>query len=227
MGEVVGWAFLAALNPTLAAATTLMLLLDRPGRLMLGYWLGSMFVSLTLGLVIVFALKGSNVVSTTRNTASPVVDFVLAAIFLVLAGVLATGRDRGVQERRQNRKAKRGQENKTPKWQQQLSKGTPRTTFIIGALLGLPGASYLAGLENIDKLKYSTAVTILLVIGFNLVQLILLEVPMIAFKIAPTQTPVAIDATKDWALTHWRVCAVWGLLIVGTIFVIKGIIAVA
>ena len=227
MGAVVGWAFFAAVNPTLIAATTVMLLLDRPGRLMLGYWLGSMFMSVTLGLVIVFALQGSSAVSTTKNTASPAADFVFGAILFILAVVLATGRDRSVQERRQSHKAQRGKENETPKWQQQLSKGTARTTFIVGAVLGLPGAAYLAGLGHIEKLNYSTAVTVLLVIGFNLVQLLLIEIPMIAFAVAPTKTPIAIQGTKDWALVHWRKCAVWGLVALGAIFVIKGIVAVA
>jgi hypothetical protein len=224
MGEVFAWAFLAALNPTLLAATTVMLLLDHPGRLMLGYWLGAMFCSVTLGLVIVFALEGPSTVNTTKNTLSPIADFVLAAICLILAGVLARGLNQDAEERHQSRRAKHGHENKTPKWQQQLSKGTARTTFVIGALLSLPGASYLVGLNNIHKLHYSTTVTVLLVIGFNLVQLLLIEIPMIAFRIAPTQTPIAIEHTKQWALTHWRICAVWGLLIIGGALAIKGII---
>jgi hypothetical protein len=36
----------AALNPTLLTATTLMLLLPSPSRLMLGYWLGAMTISI-------------------------------------------------------------------------------------------------------------------------------------------------------------------------------------
>jgi Sap, sulfolipid-1-addressing protein len=223
MGEVVAWAFLAALNPTLLAATTVMLLLERPLRLMLGYWLGAMFVSVTLGLVIVFALEGSSTVRTTKNTLSPIADFVLAAICLVLAGLLASGRHRAVKERRQSRRAKGGGEKKTPKWQQQLSKGSARTTFVIGVVLSLPGASYLAGLNNIHKLHYSSAVTVLLVIGFNLVQLLLIEIPMVAFKVAPAQTPVAIEHAKEWAHTHWRTAAVWGLLLIGVALAVKGI----
>lgn len=224
MGEVVVWAILAALNPTLLAATTVMLLLERPFRLMLGYWLGAMFAGVTLGLVIVFALEGSSTVKTTKSTVSPIVDFVLAVIFLILAIVLARGRDEGVEKRRQSRRARRGTEKETPRWQQQLSKGTARTTFVIGALLSLPGATYLAGLDNIHKLHYATAVTVLLVIGFNLAQLLLIEIPMVAFKVAPTQTPVAVARAKEWALAHWRTAAVWGLLLLSVALGVKAII---
>jgi hypothetical protein len=43
------------LNPTLLAATTLMLLLDKPARLLLGCCLGAMLTGVRLGLVIVLA----------------------------------------------------------------------------------------------------------------------------------------------------------------------------
>ena len=45
MERVVLLSLTAALNPTLVAATTLMLLLPNPSRLMLGYWLGAMMTS--------------------------------------------------------------------------------------------------------------------------------------------------------------------------------------
>ena len=89
-----------------------------------------------------------------------------------------------------------------PRWQQALGRGSPRTTFVIGALLTLPGASYLAGLSRIDKLNYSTAETVLLVVAFNLVMLALLEIPLLCFAIAPDWTVGAIDRAKAWIGRH-------------------------
>ena len=77
MGQVFLFSLLAALNPVLVGASTVMLLLPNPKRLMLGYLLGALMTSITLGLVIVFALKGSSTVSTTENTISPAVDLAL------------------------------------------------------------------------------------------------------------------------------------------------------
>ena len=57
----------ASLNPTLIAATTVMLLLERPSRLMLGYLLGAYMTSITLGLVIVFSLSNSSTTNTTET----------------------------------------------------------------------------------------------------------------------------------------------------------------
>jgi len=95
---------------------------------------------------------------------------------------------------------------------------------VVGALLTLPGASYLAGLSRIDKLNYSTAETVLLVLAFNLVMLVLLEVPLLGFAIAPGWTMNAIDRAKAWAGRHGRRFAVIALSVLGGLLVIKGLL---
>jgi hypothetical protein len=142
---------------------------------------------------------------------------------LAISFVLYTGRAERLRERRQERRAEKP-DKPPPRWQRELSKGSPRTTFVIGALLTLPGASYLAGLDEIHKLKYSTTVTVLIVIGFNIVMLWLLEVPLAAFLIAPESTPRAIDRAKAWVSRHAHMFAVRGTAAVGILLVIKGII---
>jgi hypothetical protein len=223
MSQVILLSLTASLNPTLVAATTVMLLLDKPSRLMLGYLLGAYMTSITLGLVIVFSLSNSSATNTTENTLSPAVDIGLGAIALAVAFVLYSGRHERLRERRRARKAAKPDKG-PPRWQRELSKGSARTTFIVGALLTLPGASYLAGLHEIHKLKYSTSATVLLVIGFNLVMLWLLEVPLACFSVAPEWTPRAIDRAKAWVSRHAHVFAVRGLAAVGALLVIKGIV---
>ena len=52
---------------------------------MLGYWLGAMFVSVTLGLVIVFALEGSSAVQTREFA---VWGLVVICVLLAARGIL-------------------------------------------------------------------------------------------------------------------------------------------
>ena len=223
MGQIILLALTASLNPTLVAATTVMLLLDKPARLMLGYLLGAYMTSITLGLVIVFSLSNTSATKTTQNTVSPAADIALGAIALALSWVLYTGRHERLRQRRQARKATQPDKG-PPRWQRELSKGSARATFIVGALLTLPGASYLAGLDHIHKLKYSTTVTVLIVIGFNLVMLWLLEVPLASFAVAPEWTPRAIARAKAWVSQHALVFAVRGSAAIGALLVIKGIV---
>jgi len=200
-----------------------MLLLSRPARLMRGYLLGALVTSITLGLVIVFSLPSSSATSTTRNTLSPAVDIALGGLALLVAWVLGTGRHERLAERRRAGRAAKPDKG-PPRWQRELSKGSARTTFVIGALLTLPGASYLAGLDEIHKLNYSTTATVLLIVGFNVVMLWLLEVPLVSFAIAPDWTPHAIDRAKAWVSRHARLFAVRGFAAVGALLIIKGIV---
>jgi len=223
MGEVILLSLTASLNPTLVACTTLMLLLDHPARLMLGYLLGAYLTSITLGLIIVFSLPNSGATNTTENTLSPSVDIALGAICLIISFVFYTGRVERLRERRATRKAQKPDKG-PPRWQRELSKGSPRITFVVGALLTLPGASYQAGLHQIHQLHYATAVTVLIVIGFNLVMMWLLEVPLVSFLVAPDRTPQAIDRAKAWVSRHAHTFVVRGFAAIGALLIIKGII---
>jgi hypothetical protein len=216
-------ALTAALNPILLGASTVMLLLPSPQKLMLGYLLGALMTSITLGLVIVFALKGSSAVSTTQNTINPAVDIAIGAILLIAAYVLATGRNKRFAERRRARKGPK-EDKGPPRWQQALSKGSARTTFVVGALLTLPGASYLAGLHNIEKQHLSTSVTVVAVVGFNLIMLILLELPLLSYTVAPNWTPGAIERAKAWVARNGHQAAVIALSAIGGALIIKGIV---
>jgi Sap, sulfolipid-1-addressing protein len=223
MGQVLVFSLTSAANPTLIAAVTVMLLLPHPERLMRGFFLGAMAMGMTVGLVIVFALKNASVVHTAKHTANPIADVVLAAIFLVIALVLGTGRDKRVEERRAHRKGPK-QDKGPPRWQRALDKGDPRITFVVGALLSLPGASYLAALDGIIKLKPGTVSAILLVLLSNVIGLVLLEVPMVSFAVAPDWTPAAIDRAKRWFARNWRMIAVIGTALIGLLLAIRGVI---
>jgi hypothetical protein len=223
MGRIILLSLTASLNPTLLAATTVMLLLERPTRLMFGYLIGALMTSITLGLVIVFSLSDSGVTNTTENTLNPTVDIAIGGLMLLIAYVLSSGRQERYVERRRERKAAKPDKG-PPRWQRELSKGSPRTTFVIGAVLTLPGASYLAGLTTIHKQHYSTAGTVLVVLGFNLVMLWLLEVPLISFLVAPDWTPRAIERAKAMVGRHALKFAIRGLTVIGALLVLKGVV---
>lgn len=198
MSRVLLFSLTAALYPTLLAATMVMLVLPHPERLLLGYLLGALTTSVTLGLLIVFALDGSSSATTTaKDTINPVFDLVLGALILVIVSVVATGHDTWRRERSARRRAARAQKG-PPKWKQKLSAGTARTTFVIGALLTLPGTSYLAALSATAKLDLSNIEMVLTVVGINVIMLMLLEVPLIGYTLSPDKTAAAIERGSAW-----------------------------
>src|ERR1700734_214083 len=86
-------ALVAMVNPSLLAATTVMMLLPQRRRLMTGYLLGAYTTSLVAGLVIVYSLHGSSVAKTSTHLLSPSGDIAIGAIALSVALVMATGHD--------------------------------------------------------------------------------------------------------------------------------------
>ena len=147
----------------------------------------------------------------------------LGVIALILAYVLWKGWVEVLRKRRaEHRKPK--PDKGPPRWQRALSKGTPRMTFVIGAVLTLPGASYIAGIHAIHELHYSTAASIGLLLYFNLVMMLLLEIPLLCFTFAPDWTPGAIARAKAWVGERAYLLASRGLLIIGLLLILKGII---
>jgi hypothetical protein len=219
------YAFTAALNPTLLGATTVMLLLDHPKRLLLGYLAGAMLTSVTLGLVIVFALDGS--ASTAQHTLSPAMDLALGAILLLVAWVVRPSRQPnggGWLEARRRRKEEEKGDKQPPKWQRTLSKGSARTTFVVGALLTLPGASYLIGLHKIAGSDPSTVAAVAAVLAFNVIMLALLELPLIGYVFAPDWTPRAVDRFKEWFSRNARRLGFRAALVIGALLIVRGLI---
>ena len=224
MSQVFVFAITAAFNPTLLAAVTVMLVLDNPKRLLLGYLLGAMMTSITLGLVIVFTLGGSSSgTSTAKHTVNPIIDITLGLLVLVVAFVVATGRDHKRRARSERKKAEKA-DKPPPKWQQALSGGSARTTFVVGALLTLPGASYLAGLSDIAKQDLSTTATVLTVVGFNLIMLSLLEVPLLGYAFSPEKTSAAVHRFSAWLNRSGGRIALVLALVVAIALIARGLV---
>ncbi len=226
MGDVFLLAFLAALYPSLLAATTVMLLLPHPKRLLLGYLCGAAMTSVTLGLIIVFALRHAGLAKTTQVTLGPGEDIALGCLALAIAFVLHSGRDQKLVERRRVHKAAKGEGKQgPPRWQQALGRGSARTTFVVGALLTLPGATYITALYRISDENLADPVTVLVVLAFNAIMLMLLEIPLLAYTFAPDWTPKAIERFKRKLSERGRIWGVRVATALGFLMIARGVVA--
>ncbi|MDX6726239.1 MAG: Sap, sulfolipid-addressing protein, partial [Baekduia sp.] len=135
--------------------------------------------------------------------------------------VVATGRDRRRRARSARKKAERAG-SPPPRWQQALSGGSARTTFVVGALLTLPGASYLAGLSELAKQNLSKAATVLCVIGFNAIMLALLEIPLLGYTFSPQKTAATVERLTALLTRHGGLIALMVAALVGIALVARG-----
>lgn len=220
LGSIFVLALAAMFNPTLLAATTLMMLLAEPKKLMLGYLLGAYLTSISLGLLIVFSLHGSSATNTARASLTPAEDLVFGAIALTVGIVLRTGRVDRLRERRRQRK---GETEKKESWpERMLGRGSPRVTFAVGAALTLPGASYLVALDRIAKLDAGPPAAVLLVIAFCLIQMLLLEAPLIGYAFAPERTQQAVTRFREWVAHNAKRVIGNAAIVIGALLLLRG-----
>ena len=213
---------LSALNPTLLAAVTIMLLLPNPKRLMIGYLLGAYLTSITLGLLIVFELEGVASVGSAKRTLSPIADLVIGGLLITAGLVLRDQRMKARSERKKAAKEAKGKKESIP--ERLLGRGDPRITFFVGVILTFPGASYLAALAKTSKLDVADAWIVLIVIGLCLLQQLLLELPIIAYTVAPEWAKRAIAGFREWLARNGRRAASNLAVVLGGLLILRGIV---
>ena len=223
MGRVFVFSLTAALNPTLLAAVTVMLTLPAPKRALLGYLLGAALTSITCGLLLVFLFPGSSTANTAKHTISPAIDLALGVLILLIVAQVGTGHDRRRRAWRERRREK-AKGKPPPRWKRALSKGSARDTFVVGILLSFPGASYIAGMDALHKQHIGTIATVLAVLAFNMIMLLLLELPLLAYAIRPESTEASVQRFSSWLSRRGGRAALIGATAIGIFLVTRGAI---
>ncbi|HEV7564041.1 MAG TPA: GAP family protein [Solirubrobacterales bacterium] len=227
VGSILGLAFFAAVNPTLLAAVTVLMLLPNTKKLMLGYLLGAYLTSITLGLLIVFSLNDT-ASATAKHTLSPVEDLVVGAILLLAAYVLLSGRGEDLRARRKRHKEEKAGNEPKQSWpERMLGRGSARVTFAVGLVLSFPGVSYLTALDRMAKLDASDAELVLLVLAFCLIQQLLLELPLIGYAVAPEWTQGAVTRFRGWIGRNGRRAGGYVALTLGALLILRGLLTVS
>jgi hypothetical protein len=216
-------ALLAMLNPTLLAAVTVMMLLPNPKKLMFGYLLGAYLTSITVGLLIVFSLHGTDAAETTRHALSPIEDLVVGCLALLVAYVLGGGRTEALRERRRRRKETKRAGEKESLPERMLGRGDPRVTFAVGVCLSFPGVSYLAALDKTAKLDFAAPATVIVVLVVALIQQTLLELPLLGFAFAPDWTQNAVVRFREWLARNGRRAGTIVAAVIGLLLILRGL----
>ena len=178
-----------------------------------------------------YALNHSKVTSTAKHTISPGEDIAVGLLCLVIAYILRSGLDRPFRERRQAKKAAKSRTTREAGKPTEslpmrlLGKGDPRVTFVVGAVLSFPGASFISAMNHIHQLHPGKVASILLVVYFCLMQQILLEVPLFGFIVAPDSTRARVNGFKAWMGRRGRTVAVVVATAIGALLILRGLLS--
>jgi hypothetical protein len=223
--EFFALAFLAALNPKLLALDLLLIENRRPRAMFLCLLLGGMAVALTVGLLDVLVFHADAIKAQGKVSAG--VDLALGLLLLAAGALLATGRLHG---RRKAPVPAGGVQPEQPEekkdgWAQRVL-AEPRLglAMLVGAVIGIPGASYLAALHNLVNGKSSTATQVIAVAFFVLIDFLLIIIPFAFLELRPEATKALLKHTQDWLLGHAMQLMAAIALLLGAYLAVSGLV---
>ncbi len=222
--EFFALAFLAALNPKLLALDLLLIENRRPRAMFLCLLLGGLGVALTIGLLDVLVFHADAI--KHQGTVSAGTDLALGVLLLAAGALLATGRLHG--RHKVGVRAGVEQPEKPEKkdgWAQRVL-AEPRLglAMLVGALIGIPGASYLTALHNLVTGKSSTATQVIAVAVFVLIDFLLIIIPFAFLELRPEATKALLKHSQDWLLGHALQLMTAIAMLLGAYLAISGLV---
>jgi len=202
-----------SLEPFRIGMAVLMLNRPRPMLQLLAFLIGGFAMGFAVGLAVLFLFR-STLLGSPHFTL-PKVQIVIGATALLLAAVLASG----VRLRRT------GEPGRVSSHARRLATGGS-LWVAAGAGLGLalPSVDYLAALAVILASGSSAATQVAALLMFNVLAFALVEIPLLAYLVAPARTRVAMENLDRWIRSRRRRDVALLLGVVGVVLVVAGMV---
>ena len=193
-----------------------------PRRLLIAFYVGGLLTSITTGIIVLAVFKNNEaVLGSTKSAPNPVVSIIVGAVALVFAWLMTSVRGSAVLDHWRSRHGRKAEPDKGPSWaERRLGGASWKIALLIGAVINLPGPFYLLALGKIAHGGYATPAQIALVLMFNAIMLVMLEVPLVGYLFRPETTAKRVAAMSrllnrnGLRITGWLV-AVLGLSLIG------------
>ena len=219
MGQVFLIAVVSALDAGLLTAAVVLLGRPRPAPQLGAYLIGGIGFSIIFGLLIVLAVHGSKL-RLGRSTQG-VIEVIAGALLALIAVAELSGRKaqwhpRRTRRRDVNRSGRQSLHDRA------LGQDSLWIAWAAGALYSAPGAYYLAGLALLAKQNASATTNVLVILGFNVIQFALIELPLLGLVLAPDRTRSLTEKLNKWMTAHRRIVIVCLAGAIGTYLLISG-----
>lgn len=200
MLKIVLLALGAAIFPALLACVAILLSRPDPRRLILAFYLGGLLVSLISGIAVLTVFEGGGeVAGSTSNAPHPTISIVLGILGLLFAWLLISRSGRILIDRWRSRlPRRRARTEEGPSWvERRLDRANMRIAFVVGGAINLPGPFYLLALGDLAT-GYGRTAQLALILLFNVIMFMLLELPLVGYLVDPVWTGRAVSAVAGW-----------------------------
>ncbi len=198
-------------EPFRIGMTVLMLNRPRPTLQLLAFLTGGFAMGTTVGLVVLFVFR--RVLLRSGYVTLPRVQLLIGLLFLMVAAVVAADVPR--------RLGVRPEKFATPA--QRLMRGDSLSVAgIAGLSIALPSVDYLAALAVILASGAAALTQVAALLMFNVVAFALVEIPLLAYVLAPEKTTASMAALNNWIRSRRRHEVALLLAAVGGVFLAIG-----
>jgi hypothetical protein len=227
--RIVLLAFAAAVFPTLIACVAVMISRPDPRRLLFAFYLGGLIVSVGAGIVVLSTFTSAeSVAGSTKSGPAPGVSIGAGIVSMALGWLLASHTGRDILNRRRSRRPRRRTHDDGPSWaERHLDHANAAVAFVVGAAINLPGPFYLLALGDIAKGHYGTGAQLALILVFNGIMFLLVEVPLVGYLVRPRQTAELIGRFAVWLNANALRVLGWLITAVGIGLIVQGVAAAA
>ena len=228
MVHILVLACLAALFPLMLAAVVVMLTRPRPKKLLLSFLIGGWAMSVTTGLLVLQAFEGSDPkVLGSSDAVHPGAYLLGGVLCLAVAYLMGTDRGAALRARRAAKRPGTPAKEGPSRAERALVGDRAALAFGVSAVIKVPGSYYLTALHDMATGDYSSAEQITLIVLFNLVMFVLVEVPLVSYAISPDRTAERVTRFQDFLNRNATTIVAVLAFAFGIALVAKGIAALA
>jgi hypothetical protein len=212
LATVLIMALAVSVEPFRIGMTVLMLNRPRPALQLFAFLCGGFAMGTTVGLVVLFVFR--RILLGTSFVTVPRVQLLVGLLVLLIAAAIAID----LFGRLGPRPAK------LAKPATELLKGDSLSVAgVAGISIALPSVDYLAALAVILASGASALTQVAVLIVFNVVAFALVEIPLLAYLLAPESTAKAVSALHGWIRSRRRGDVAIALAVIGCAFIAAGI----
>ncbi len=232
VGTIILLAFGASVFPTLLACVAIIVSRPEPRGLLLAFFAGGLLASLAsgIGLLLLFN-NGHAVLGSTKHSPHPGNSILAGTVALLFAWLMASSRghaviDRWRSRRRRRRPAEKATAGQATSWaERRLGQASAKIAFLIGAAINLPGPFYILAIGKIARGHYGPVEQIALIVLFNAIMFLLLEIPLVGYVLAPETTTERVQALSRWLNANGLRVTGWLVGLFGAGLVVRGVAA--
>ncbi|MGX9670125.1 GAP family protein [Mycobacterium sp. HM-7] len=197
-----------SLEPFRIGMSVVMLNRPRPHLQLAAFLCGGFLMGLSVGAVVLFFLESRLPAWASAHFNLPTVQIVIGVLALLAALLLAVTK---------------GKDREVPAWLSRLLDGQSLwVAGVAGLGIALPSVDYLAALAVIAAAQAEADVRMGALVTFNVVAFSLVEVPLLAYLIAPQRTRTAMSNLHNWIRARRRHEVAGLLAVVGVVLVAAG-----